>query len=139
MIRVAVVYFGKSAHATKLKALSDSLSQGMQQQGAQVDVIPGLQNRDAKLSGYHYVAIGCDVRSLLKGALPPELPQFLATCGVVNGKKAFAFVLHSFLGADATLLKLMKALEHEGMLVRYSEVLAKPEDSRALGQRLKLS
>jgi hypothetical protein len=138
MIRAAVLYFGKPASMPKLKALAESLAKGMQKQGAQVDVINGVQSRDTKLTGYHYIAVGCDVRSLIKGALPPELPQALSSGGIIAGKKTFAFVPPALVGASKTLMKLMKALEHEGMLVRYSELLAKPADALAVGQRLKL-
>jgi len=138
MIRAAVLYFGRPSSLPKLKALAEALSKGMQKQGAQVDVINGVQSRETKLTGYHYVAVGCDVRSLFKGALPPELTQALASGGIITGKKAFAFVPPAFAGASKTLLKLMKALEHEGMLVRYSDLLAKPADALAAGERLKL-
>ncbi len=138
MIRVAILYFAKPAKLPKLKLLAESLSKGMQKQGAQVDVINGIQARDTKLTGYHYIAVGCDVRSLIKGVLPPELAPALSNGGIITGKKAFAFVLPALIGANSTLLKLMKALEHEGMLLRYSDLLAKSEDALALGQRLKL-
>jgi len=138
MIRAAVLYFGKPSSQPKLKAVAENLAKGMQKQGAQVDVINAVQTRETKLTGYHYIAVGCDVRSVLKGVLPPELTQALANGGIISGKKTFAFVLPSFLGTNATLLKLMKALEHEGMLVRFSELLAKPVDALTLGQRLKL-
>jgi len=138
MIRVAVLYFAKASAAAKVKALAEALGRGIQNQGAQVDVIDGLRNRETKLTGYHYVAVGCDVRSLWGGALPPELPQALAAGGIITGKKTFGFVLKSPWGAPATLMKLMKALEHEGMLVRYSEILGNPDEAVALGARLKL-
>ena len=137
MIRAAVLYFGKSPQS-KLKLLANALAEGLKKQGAQVDVINGVQAKDTKLTGYHYLAVGCDVRSLIKGLLAPELVPALSNGGIVSGKKTFAFVPASFLGANATLMKLMKALEHEGMLVRYSEILNKPDEALVLGQRLKL-
>lgn len=138
MIRAAVLYFAKPSALAKLKSLAEALAKGMQKQGAQVDVINGIQARETKLTGYHYIAVGCDVRSILKGTLPPELTQALAAGGIISGKKTFAFVPPAPLGASKTLMKLMKALEHEGMMVRYSDLLAKPDDAQAVGQRLKL-
>jgi len=138
MIRAAVLYFAKPTNQPKLKALAEALAKGMKEQGAQVDVINGVQARETKLTGYHYIAVGCDVRSLIKGVLAPELPQALANGGIVTGKKTFAFVPPAMVGANATLLKLMKALEHEGMLLRFSELLGKAEEAEALGKRLKL-
>ncbi len=136
MIRAAVLYFSKRGRS--VAGLAEALAQGLRKQGAQVDVIDGGKEREIKLTGYHYLAVGCDVRSLIKGALPPELAPSLSHSGIVAGKKTFAFVSSAPLGANATLLQLMKALEHEGMVVRYSELLSKPADALALGQRLKL-
>jgi len=138
MIRAAVLYFAKTEKQTSMKALAEALAQGLRKQGAQVDVINGVQSRETKLTGYHYLAVGCDVRSLIKGALPPELAPSLSNGGIVTGKKSFAFVPTALIGANATLLKLMKALEHEGMMVRYSEIFAKPESALAVGESLKL-
>jgi hypothetical protein len=136
MIRAAVLYFPKTS-SSPLKAAAEALAAGMRTQGAQVDLVDGTKTRDFKLTGCHYIAVGCDVRSLFKGALAPELAPALANGGIVAGKKSFAFVSPG-LGAPKTLMRLMKALEHEGMMVRFSEILAKPEDAKALGQRLKL-
>ena len=138
MVRAAVLYFAKPSNQPKLKNLAEALGRGLRKKGAQVDVINGVQARDTKLTGYHYLAVGCDVRSWFKGVLPPELSQALANGGIITGKKTFAFAPSSLVGADATLLKLMKALEHEGMLVRFSDILAKDVDAEALAQRLKL-
>lgn len=138
MIRAAVLYFARPGQLAATKALAEALGRGMQKQGAQVDVINGAQARETKLTGYHYIAVGCDVRSLLKGVLPPELVPALANGGIITGKKAFAFVTKSLVGANATLVKLMKALEHEGMMLRYSDVLGKADEAQALGARLKL-
>jgi multimeric flavodoxin WrbA len=136
MIRAAVLYFSKNPKSL-LKAAAEALASGIRAQGAQVDLIDGARTRDFKLTGCHYIAVGCDVRSLFKGTLPAELTPALANGGIVAGKKSFAFV-SSAMGSGKTLLKLMKALEHEGMIVRFSEILTKPEDALALGQRLKL-
>lgn len=138
MIRVAVVYFGRPSSLPKVRSLAEALARGIRTQGASVDLINGNQARETKLTGYHYIAVGCDVRSMFKGVLPTELPQFLAASGIITGKRSFAFVPKASFGANSTLLKLMKALEHEGMMVRFSDVLAKGEDATVLGQRLKL-
>lgn len=138
MIRAAIVYFAQPNRQPRLKALAEALARGMQKQGAQVDVINGVQTRDTKLTGYHYIAVGCDVRSIFKGVLPPELAPALANGGIITGKKAFCFVPSAPLGAASTLAKLMRALEHEGMHLRFSDILTKPDEAQALGQRLKL-
>ena len=139
MIRAVVLYFGKSSSVSKLKGLAESRAQGMRKQGAQVDVINGSQARETKLTGYHYLAVGCDVRSFFKGVLPPELAPALANAGIISGKRAFAFVPPALIGANSTLAKLMKALEQEGILLRFSDLLATPQAAQAVGEKLKLN
>jgi hypothetical protein len=136
MVRVAVVYFSKST-----KTISDqakALAASIEARGAQVDLIDGSKTHDAKLTGHHFLAIGCDVRSLFKGTLPRELKGFLANSGLISGKRSMAWVSSAPLGAQRTLLQLMRAMEGEGMLIRTSEVLAKPEDGTIAGRRLKI-
>ena len=102
MVRVAVVYFSKST-----KTISDqakALAASIEARGAQVDLIDGSKTHDAKLTGHHFLAIGCDVRSLFKGTLPRELKGFLANSGLISGKRSMAWVSSAPLGAQRTLL-----------------------------------
>ena len=138
MLRTAVLYYAKPSGQAKLKVLAEALAEGMKKQGARVDVINGAKAKETRLTGYHYIAVGCDVRSWFKGELPPELIPSLNNGGIITGKNAFAFVPSASVGTNSTLLKLMNTLEHKGMHLRYSEVLANADAAEALGQGLKL-
>lgn len=138
MVRAAILLFGKSTAQDKLLQMGRALAKGIESQGATVEVFDPKRSREAKLTSFHYVAIGCEVTSWFKGKLPPELAETLSSAGKVLGKRCFGFVPKSFLGSDATLLKLMKAMEHEGMMVQFSEVFSSPDEAQACGAKLKL-
>jgi len=136
MVRVAVIYFSKSSKMVPEQA--KALAASIEARGAQVDLIDGSKAHDAKLTGHHFLAIGCDVRSVYKGTLPRELKGFLASSGLISGKRSMAWVCSAPFGAPRTLLQLMRAMEGEGMLIRTSEIFAKPEDGTTAGRGLKI-
>jgi len=138
MIRAAILVFAKPSRRPKVLAIAEQLALGMREQGAQAEVILAHPGHEVKLTGFHYIAVGCDVRAVWKGTLPTELAPLLSQGGILTGKKAFAFVVPSLLGTSKTLSQLMRALEREGMLLRYSDILSKGEQAKTLGRRLKL-
>lgn len=139
MVRVGVLIFSGASSKDKMMNLGRGLGKGLETQGAQVEIIDFTRGREVKLTAFHYIVVGCDVRSLFKGKLPHELSEVLASAGNLLGKKSFAFVPKAFMGAETTLLKLMSAMEKEGMMVQYSEIFARPEEAQACGGRLQLS
>lgn len=130
-MRAAVVYFKRNDEDKELEQLAKALQRGLQSKnGLNVDVISLRKNEEARLSGYAYIAMGVPVTSWFKGRLPEGFKEVLGRCGVLGGKKSFAFVPKKFLGSDKTLAKLMAAMESEGMFLRYSEVLLDEEHAQ---------
>jgi hypothetical protein len=136
-VRVAVANFAKSPKSP-VRAAAVALGAALRERGAQVDVIDGAKTKDVKLTGHHFLAVGCDVRAAFGGKLPVELKGFLANSGLIAGKRCLAFVTQAPLGTPKTLLQLMKAMEGEGLLLRTSEVLANADDATLAGKRLKV-
>jgi hypothetical protein len=58
---------------------------------------------------------------------------------MISGKKSFAFILKKGMRLTKTLRELMAAMEHEGMFVKYSEILSSPEEAEVIGKRLHIS
>ena len=72
-MRVAVVYFPAYA-GDQVSRLSQSLAQGMESQGHQVDLIDGSTDENKKLIIYHYIAVGTVKTSFLATKAKPFLP-----------------------------------------------------------------
>jgi hypothetical protein len=134
-MRAAVIFFS-SASRERILALAKSLSQGIGEQGHQVDLIDGDRELNARLTGYQYLAIGAEPLSGFGGKLPDKIPQFLSSAGMVSGKHSFAFVSKTTFGSMKALSRLMKSMEKEGMLIKNSSILSSPQEAQEIGKRL---
>jgi len=136
-MRVGVVFFGAGKRDT-VAEIARGIVAGLERQGHQVDLIDGDKDRDTKLTVYQYVAVGTVSRSLFGGRLDPKIAEYLSSGGMLGGKRTFAFVGRSVFGAQKALSRLMKALEHEGMFIRFSEILRSRSEAELVGSRLKV-
>ncbi|MFP4330457.1 MAG: hypothetical protein ACOC28_00620 [Alkalispirochaetaceae bacterium] len=134
-MRVAVLFFADTSR-DRVRDISRALAEGVESQGHDVDLIDGVQDVNTKLTIYTHILIVAEQRTLFSGRIPDAIPEFIGTSGVVAGKKSFAFVVKKPLGNTKALKRLMDVMEHEGMFIRYSDVLATVEDSRLIGGKL---
>jgi menaquinone-dependent protoporphyrinogen IX oxidase len=136
-MRAAVVFVEGQRHE-RLLSLSKSLARGMIAQGHQVDVIDGMRETESKLTIYKYIAIGSEATTFLSGKLPEVLQRFLKNSGAIAGKRSYAFIAKGKPGYRRALLRLMRAMEGEGMYLKNSGVLATEAEAEAVGKRLHL-
>ncbi len=136
-MRVAVVFFeGKGQNRNKTLNIAKSLADGIGENGHQVDLIDGDRDVNTKLTIYHYIAVGASAINGFGGKISENVAKFLSNCGVVSGKRSFAYVVKGGMRLTKTLGVLMNAMEHEGMFLKYSEILTSPEEAKAIGRRL---
>lgn len=137
-MRVAVVYYPAN-HREKLEAIAKGLSQGIESQGHQVEVLDATRDRDKKLTMYEYLCIGSEGTGFFGGAVPPGLKEYLSGSGTLGGKRCFAYSLHKPFGSDKVLANIMKTMESEGMFLMFSEELRTKEEAVEIGKRLSVS
>lgn len=135
-MRVAVIFFA-DRNRQGLLALARGLQAGIESQGHQVDLIDGIRDVHSKLTAHQYAVLGTESLSIT-GKIPARVEPFLASAGLIQGKRCYAFVAKSFLGSNRALLRLMRAMEHEGMYLKNSGVLKSPEEARAIGAHLRV-
>lgn len=136
-MRVAVV-FVPAGKRDKLLAISRALASGIESQGHTVDIVDGSRDVNTKLTIYDYLAVGTEVVSTFGGKIPEKVSEYLKSAGIVTGKRCFAYVLKSAFGDAKGLQTLMKAMEGEGMYLKFSEVLSSPEAATEIGKRLRV-
>ncbi len=136
-MRVAVVFFG-SSRRDRVAELARGVAEGIEKLGHQVDIIDGEKDSNATLTPYTYVALGTTSTSFFGGRIPDSIATWLGRAGMIAGKKSFAFLLATPLGAQKSLARLMKTMEHEGLFIRFSDVLRSREEAALVGSRLKL-
>jgi len=137
-MRVAVV-FVPQAKRDKLIEISKALATGIESQGHQVDLVDASRDVNTKLTIYEYIALGTEVVSMFGGKIPEKVTEYLTASGIVGGKRCFAFVTKKAIGAEKGLQRLMKKMESEGMLLKFSDVLSSPAEATEIGKRLKIN
>ena len=136
-MRVAVVFVPHSRR-DKLLEVSKALAKGIEAQGHSVDVIDGSRDVNSKLTIYEYLAVGTEIVSTFGGKIPDSVSQYLKSSGIVGGKRSFAFVLKRPFGTEKGIHRLMKAMETEGMFLRFSSVMTSAAEAEYVGKRLKI-
>jgi menaquinone-dependent protoporphyrinogen IX oxidase len=133
-MRVAVV----SAPAAKREPPEyvRSLAKGMESMGHRVDIIDAWTEDGYKLPGYEYIAVAAEPVSIFSGKLPPHVSKILAAGSSLSGKKSAAFIKKTGLFSNRALANLMKAMEKEGMVINWSDVLFNPPHAEALGKQI---
>ena len=137
-MKIAVVFFA-GGQRNRILEVSKSLAKGIEAQGHQVDLVDGDRDVNTKLTIYGYIAIGASTTSILGGKIPDSANRFLANSGMVAGKRCFAYTIKHGLRTSKTLSKLMGIMEHEGMFIKYSEVVSSGPEAEAIGKRLHIN
>lgn len=134
-MQICVIYAGRSREDSKLLEISKALAKGLETQGHMVDVL-NAYTESVSLTRYDYVLVGASSKGLFGGAPVDMLKQFLRRSGTLSGKRSFAFVTKGGLRKQKTLLGVMKVMEGEGMYLKNSDLISKPEYALALAKRL---
>ena len=114
-----------------------SLAKGMESMGHRVDILDGWTEDGFRLPGYEYISVCAEAVSFWGGKMPEALPKILGCGSGLVGKKSAAFLKKTgpfFI--NKALSNLMKAMEREGMLINWSEILLNPPHAEALGKRI---
>jgi hypothetical protein len=134
-MRVAVIFFS-GQNRERLMRLARAVARGIEKQGNTVDTFDGQKDGGVRLTTYQYVAVGAEPLGTFGGKIPDAARTFLASAGLVAGKKSYAFVPHAAFGAAKSLAALMKSMEGEGMLIKTSDILRSPAEAEEIGSRL---
>jgi flavodoxin len=139
-MRVAIVFFqGKPQSRDKNLNIARALAEGIESNGHQTDIVDGDRDVNSKLTMYQYIVVGAAATTTFGGKIPENVSKFLSGAGIISGKRCFAYVVKGGMRITKTLAALMNVMEHEGMFLKYSEILTSPEEARAIGKRLHIS
>jgi hypothetical protein len=112
----------------------------MEAMGHRVDLIDAGAGKPIggaeRLPGYEYVAVLAEQAALFGGAMPEALPRALAAGRGLVGKKGAAFLRKTGPFTAKALVNLMKAMEREGMVINWSEIVFSAPHAEALGKRI---
>lgn len=137
-MRVAVVFIADKRRDALL-AVSQGLQRGIESQGHKADIIDGTRDVNTKLTIYDYICVGTETVSVIGGKIPAKVSQYLSGAGMLTGKRSFAFLIRKGFGRGKGLARLMKAMEGEGLYLKYSYELATAEEAEVIGSRLNVT
>mgnify|MGYP006296053033 CR=1 FL=1 len=134
-MKVAVVYFSGSDRS-RLQNVAKGVAEGVSSQGHTADLIDGKKDVNTKLTMYEYIAVGAEATGFFGGKVSPQVGRFLSNSGIISGKRCFAFITPKSIRKMKTLKALMDVMEHEGMFLKNSQVVASYEEAEAIGRSL---
>ena len=137
-MKVGVVFFA-SRGRRQMVEIAKGLAEGIEKQGHQVDLIDAERDVNVKLTIYEYIALGTEATTAWGGRISGKIPVFLSNSGIVTGKRSFAFISNGGIRKTKTLRELMKAMEHEGMYLKKSDLLTSAAEAEEVGKRLHVS
>ena len=133
-MRIAVV----SAPAQKKEPPDyvQGLAKGMTSMGHRVDIIDAWTEDGMRLPGYEYIAVAAEPLSFFSGKILTKISKILAAGSTLAGKKSAAFVKKTGFFSSRALGNLMKAMEKEGMVVNWSDILFNGPHAEAMGKQI---
>ena len=105
--------------------------------GHQVDVKEGDRDYDQlHLVIYDYIAVVVPASPFIGAKLNPKITEAFAQGGSTSGKKGCALVVKSGFSSEKMCRVVMKAMEKEGIVVDYFEVITNADHAAYIGKRL---
>jgi hypothetical protein len=133
-MRIAIV--SATARPTGIPDYVKALQKGMEAMGHRVDVIDAWTEDGFRLPGYEYIVVCAESISLFGGKMPEALPKILATGSGLSGRKSAAFLKKTGPFTGKAFSNLMKAMEKEGMMVNWSDIILSTTQAEALGKHI---
>lgn len=113
-----------------------ALAKGMESMGHRVDIVDAWTEDGMRLPGYEYIVTVAEQLSLFGGKMPEALSKIL-NCGTgLVGKKGAAFLKKAGPFTGKAMANVMRAMEKEGMVVNWSDIIFSAPHAEALGKKI---
>jgi hypothetical protein len=89
-----------------------------------------------KLPAYDYITVVTEPVSFFSGKIIPKVEKILAAGSSLTGRKSAAFIKKTGLFTNRALSNLMKAMEKEGMVINWSDILFNAPHAEAMGKHI---
>jgi hypothetical protein len=113
-----------------------ALAKGMESMGHRADVIDAWTEDGFRLPGYEYIVAVAESVALFGGRMPEALGKILSGGSGLVGKKGAAFLRKTSPFTGKAVANLMRAMEHEGIVVNWSDIILNAPHAETLGKRI---
>ncbi|MFI3258356.1 MAG: hypothetical protein R3Y36_08680 [Spirochaetales bacterium] len=134
-MRVLVLHFlekNNKKHAEILK----NLEQSARAKGHDVTLCNEKDAINLHMAMFEYIAVVTVAPSVISAKLPEKLSEILSAHGSLSGKKGCALVVKYGLFSNKMCRITMKAMEKEGMVIDYFEIIENPAHAAYVGKKL---
>jgi len=138
-MKVCVLYGGKDRKAERVKQIAESITKGISSKDHLVDLFNMYTERGKIVSYYDYIVIVSEQTTFWGGKIPDIVAGFLKTAGSISGIRCSGFIYGKGFRKMKTLQTLMNTMEKEGLYLKVSDILAKPDQGFAVGKRLHIN
>ena len=136
-MRVALVHFLSPGKDSKHKGILQKLENAVINKGYQIDIFNAKTDFSTmRLTGYDYISIIVPSSALFGSKLPEKFDEILDNSGNLTTKKGCALVVKSGFSSWKTCKNLMKAMEKQGVLLDYFEVVDNPDHAAYVGKKI---
>lgn len=134
-MRVGILY---STEKPILERFVDSLKQGLEKQGAQVQLYPDNSERFGGLAACKLLFIGSFAPTLFKVRTPVRMRAALGKSGGLLGRRAVAFTCDKGARGRKALLAVMADMERQGCIIVDQLTIRSEREAHQFGATLKL-
>ena len=113
-----------------------ALAKGMEAMGHRIEIVDAWTDDGMRLPGCEYIALVAEPISFFSAKIPEPVAKILSAGSSLGGKKSAAFIRKTGLRSGKALANLMKAMEKEGMVVNWSDILLNAPHAEAMGKRV---
>lgn len=134
-MKVLILHF-LSMHNQKHSDVLKNLEKAALDAGREVTVCSQKDAVNLHMAMYEYIAVVVPASPLFGAKLPEKLPEILSTHGSVSGKKGCVLVVKSGLSSGKMCRITMHALEKEGMVVDYFDIIENAAHASHAGKKI---
>ncbi len=135
-MKIVLVHFFQD-ETKKQKDILKKLEQTAIAQGHMVDVFSGYKDfSNFRLTGYDYITFITVASPLFGAKIPSKVKEVLSSSGTISGKKGAALVIKAGFSSNKTCSVLMRAMENEGMVIDYFEVITSEDHAGYVGKKI---
>lgn len=135
-MRILIIYFVKNSDKKSMDIVK-KLEQTAVSCGHQVDIKTGLTDyEELHLPGYGYIAAVVKPASFFKARLPEQFAEAFSLGGSSQGKRGAAIIIKKGLASNKVCRQTMRAMEKEGIMLDYSEIISSVDQASYAGKKL---
>jgi hypothetical protein len=134
-MRIAVVF--APAHEGGVPDYVTALTKGMESMGHTTRIFDAWTENGMLLPSFDYIVVVAEPASFWGGKIPGVVSKILSSTSAIGGKKSAAFLKKtSPIFVNRALQNLMHAMEREGMMLNWEDIILNAPMAEALGKRI---